>query len=78
MSCNGMTYRYDNLGGYNYSVSLNEEFIPGIPAQFKEYQYGNDLDWTDASAQVQVLAWAAAAPGTCIIGSVPAIVRHPR
>ena len=78
MSCGGRTYNYDNLGGYNYQVSLNDEFLPGIPAQYKNYQYGNDLDITQATSSVQVLAWATAAPGTCDIGHVPSIVRRPR
>jgi hypothetical protein len=78
MSCNGQYYNYDNNAGYAYPVTMNSTFLPGIPAQYLNYTYGNDLDWTTADAGVEVLATATAAAGTCNIGVVPAIVRHPR
>jgi len=78
MSCNGRSYAYDNLQGNFYQIAMNMEFLPGIPAEFQHYEYGNDIDWTTANAGVQVLAWASAAAGTCDIGMIPAVVRHPK
>jgi hypothetical protein len=78
MSCNGHTYGYDNLQGYFYPVTMDASFLPGVPASYLSFQYGNDLDWTTAMAGVQVLASATAAPGTCDIGTIPAVVRHER
>jgi hypothetical protein len=78
MTCNGHTYSYDNEGGYSYPIAMNSEFMPGIPAMYLNYSYGNDLDMTTAAAGTQVLAWATAASGTCDIGQVPAIVRYPK
>ncbi len=78
LTCGGQTYRYDNLNGHSYQVSLNDEFLPGISDQYKDYQYGNDMDLTTANAGTQVLAWAAAATGTCNIGFVPSVVRRPK
>lgn len=78
MSCNGQTYQYDNLQGHNYQVSMNSIFLPGIPAAYQHYSYGNDIDITVAGAGVQVLAWAEAEAGTCNIGQIPAVARKPR
>lgn len=78
VSCNGKTYAYDNLKGYNYQIEMNTEFLPGIPAEYKNYLYGNDIDVTTPSAGTQVLAWAKADPSTCDIGKFPAVVRRPR
>lgn len=78
MSCNGKSYGYDNGNGYNYQISMNSEFLPGIPDAMKNYEYGNDIDWATPASGTQVLAWASAAPGTCDIGQVPAVVRRPK
>lgn len=78
MSCDGKSYKYDNLAGYFYQISMNTEFLPGIPVQYQKYEYGNDIDWTSPHSGVQVLAWASAAPGTCDIGLIPAVVRKPK
>lgn len=78
MSCNGRSYSYDNLNGYNYQVVMNTEFLPGIPDAMKNYEYGNDIDWATPAPGTQVLAWASAAPGTCDIGQIPAVVRRPK
>lgn len=55
MSCGGQTFYYDNLSGHNYQITLNEEFLSEIPIQFREYEYGNDIDATTPQAGVQVL-----------------------
>jgi hypothetical protein len=78
MSCNGTYYNYDNEGGYQYQIAMNPEFLPGVPAQYLNYQYGNDLDWTTAMDGTQVLAWGTSAPGTCDVGILPAVARHPK
>ncbi len=78
LSCNGRTYSYDNSNGHQYQVALNSEFLPGVATQYQNYEYGNDLDLTEANDGTEVLAWASAAAGTCNIGKVPAVVRRPR
>jgi hypothetical protein len=78
VSCNGKTYSYDNLGGYNYQVTMEDKFFAGIPAKDKTYEYGNDIDHTTIAAGVEVLAWAKADPTTCDIGKIPAVVRRPK
>lgn len=79
ISCNGQNYAYDNLNGYNYQVTMNSNFLPGIPPEYLNYSYGNDIDHTQViGAGSQVLAYAEAAPGTCDIGQIPAVVRRPR
>ncbi|MBC7386011.1 MAG: hypothetical protein H7301_07610 [Cryobacterium sp.] len=76
LSCNGQSFSYDNQGGYQYRVTMNSEFLPGIPEADKHYTYGNDLDLTEALPGVQVLASAIGAAGTCDIAPVPAVVRR--
>lgn len=78
LSCVGHTYSYDNLCGYNYQIAISSQLLVGIPVQNQNYEYGNDLDITEALLGTEVLAWASAAAGTCDIGKVPAVVRHPR
>ena len=78
ITCNGLTYGYDNLSGYSDQIAINPDFLQGIPAEYQHYQYGNDLDQTEANPGTDVLAWASAAAGTCDIGKVPAVVRHAR
>lgn len=75
VSCGGKSYQYDNLNGYSYQVTMTESFFPGIPAADKVYEYGNDIDQTQAALGVEVLAWAKADPSTCDIGQFPAVVR---
>lgn len=78
MTCNGNTYEYDNGIGRKYQIAMNTEFLPGIPAEYKHYTYGNDIDHTKVSAGTQVLAWATAEAGTCDIGQIPVVTRRPR
>lgn len=75
MTCNGKTYTYDNLNGYFYRVAMDPKFLPGISSSFLNYEYGNDIDHSTATAGVEILATAEAAPGTCNIGKIPAVVR---
>jgi len=78
MTCGGKTYAYDNYGTYKYQIDMNEEFLPGLPAELKHYEYANDLDWTEQKAGMQVLAWASSDPRACSVefAKVPAIVRY--
>jgi hypothetical protein len=78
MNCGGQSYNYDNLQGYFYQIEMDAEFLPGVPAQYMNYSYGNDLDWSTPSSDVLVLAWGSAAPGTCDIGFVPAVTLRQR
>lgn len=78
ISCNGQSYKFDNLQGYEYVVTMNSEFLPGIPAEFKTYRYGNDIDHAEPAAGVQVLATAVPEPGTCSIAPIPTVVRRPK
>jgi hypothetical protein len=75
VSCNGGSYSFDNLGGYNYNVSMSEQFLPGIPLNSTFSTYGNDIDHTAIAVndgKTKILAWASAPEGTCNL-TVPAI-----
>jgi hypothetical protein len=78
VNCNGQSYQHDTLRGYFYRVAMSSTFFSGIPEKYKNYQYGNDIDNTDAASNLQVLATAQAAEGTCNIGMIPVVVRRPK
>jgi hypothetical protein len=76
ISCSGRSYKFDNLGGYNYQVSMLEQFLPGIPLNLTFSEYGNDIDHTEVAVndgKTKVLAVASAPAGTCEISSIPVI-----
>lgn len=78
VACNGQSYRFDNLQGHEYVVTMNSEFLPGIPAEFKTYRYGNDIDHAEPATGLQILATAIPEPGTCSIAPIPTVVRRPK
>lgn len=66
ISCSGRSYKFDNLGGYNYQVSMLEQFLPGIPLNSTFSEYGNDIDHVEvADGKTKILAYARAPAGTC-------------
>jgi len=79
MSCKGKHFKYDNNETSNrYQISISEDFLPGIPDDLRNFEYGNDIDKSFIavnSPKYEVLATAKGAPGTCE-GTRPVIVRY--
>lgn len=78
MSCDGQSFWYDNNGGYTYRIEIAQNFLPGVDPSLLKFEYGNDIDDSiliGDSNKFEVLAYADAAPGTCI-SKRPVIVRY--
>lgn len=63
--CDGVSYPHDNNGGYQFHVTLDSDKFPGLAGSDLSLNYGNDIDNTISSSDVEVLAWAVGGASSC-------------
>ena len=78
VKCHGTTYRIDNQVNGQYQITMESNFLPGIPSSTTFSEYGNDIDYTLALPGTSILAYAHTSKEICPDFKTPAIVVRER